>query len=353
MARQSTRLLHIQLQVLFFLTLALIFAPGLIPKGQAQQCLDSYQETSFHPRMSLSAFEALLKSAPKYRKHLEESSYKIVKVLDEISNSGITHRGVYRVQLENGKILVLKLALEHENPVSVYIKNSDSITSMAAIKSDLDKTFVIQNLLAEQQLAPKIYALLTKTALEKLSKEFRKVNPWLDKDFLEQENRIGILMEEIPDPWNGAGQPPINYQLPTNPHLLQKKIQSIYQALSFYQIFVADLQIFMSSNSRAYLADLDFAVYAPQANLNYSQKAEQEYQNFIEKIQMTTAFAQKPNKKTKAPALELFLLEQLISLHKDGNSFQQISKWLNKHYPYSLRSKNWRSDDVKRVLTNQ
>jgi hypothetical protein len=109
----------------------------------------------------------------------------------------------------------------------------------------------------------------------------------------------------------------------------------------------------MSSHSRAYLADLDFAVHAPEANLNYSEKAEQEFQNFIEKIQTSTSFAQKANKKTKAPAIETFLLSEMISLHKERKSFQQISKWLNKNYPYSLRSKNWRSDDVQRVLTHQ
>lgn len=337
-------------KVLIYLTLAVFCGPGFISLVQAQECLLSYQAPQFKPLISLKKFKTLLKQAPEYRKQLESTSLKIVKVQEEIANSGITHRGVYRVQLEDGKNLILKIALEPESPLKLHVIDRDSRESLITIESNLDQSFVIQNILAEQNLAPKIYGVLNKPALEELAKEFRRVNPWLDKNFLDQEKRIGILMEEIPDAWNGAGQAPINYPLPKSPQLLRKKIQAIYQALSFYQIYVADLQIFMSTNSHAYLADLDFAVHTPNLSFDYSKHTEPEYQNFIEKIQSAIPFAESLNKKSKAPDMESFLLEEMQNLHQQGKSFQQISKWLNKNYPRSLRGKYWRSDDVSRVL---
>jgi hypothetical protein len=318
-------------------------------------CADIYRsETQLLVPSQKKRLEGLLSQSQYYRAQLENAHLEIVKIEDEIANSGNTHRGVYRVRLKSGESLVLKIASESPeiDNVSIWDKSTLQSTLLGSFPRKFNETLVIQNFLASFGVAPKIHGILSSTQLNGLYPQLAAVNPFLDKQDFRSKKWVGIVMDEMKDPWNGAGSVPINYKFPENNRKFMAKIRNVYEVLQYFQIYVADLQIFINPRGEAFVADLDFSVYARGVPLDYSNFAKNHYDSIKESILRSAPFGWRfdTNRRLQIKAEEQVLAEKILDLKSKGLSDRDVAVQLNLEHPFSLRRKRWKAQDVNRVF---
>lgn len=310
-------------------------------KAQAYQKIDFIKE--------IKSLEGQLAQSDVYRNELELAPPRIVKIIEEIANGGTTHRGVYRVLLADGRRLVLKISTEASNINSLLVPTNNN--RWVSVERNFNQTLVLQNFLAERGISPQIHAAYSQSHLVEMFSMLKKVNPFLAKKDLVDEGRIGILMEDMGDAWNGAGATPINFQMSISKLTFKKKLAEIKETIEKYHLFISDQQIFINENGDVHLADLDFSVYVPGINPIYKMSVKDEANHFFDKIvdQIPYGWSKKGHRLIKNKEEQQYLLS-IWNMHKDGATSLEIANILNQKAPHSNRGLRWLSADIERVL---
>ena len=309
--------------------------------GQSYKKIDLKQE--------IYNLEGQLAQSDIYRKELEFSPPRIAKVIEEIANGGTTHRGVYRVLLEDGRRLVLKISTEAGNVNSVLVPTRNN--QLVSVERNFNDTLVIQNFLAVRGVSPQIHALYDEKSLVAMFSKLKKANPFLVKKDLVSEERIGILMDDMGDAWNGAGATPINFKLSISKLNLVKQLSRIKKMLAKYHLYVSDQQIFINENGDVRLADLDFSVYVPGINPRYKMSVKNEAEHVFERLtnQIPFGWLRKGHRLVKNKE-EQHYLSFILKMHKEGSTALEIANILNQEAPRSNRGLRWLSADIERIL---
>lgn len=299
------------------------------------------------------ALEIALQNSNGYRQTLEKSPPSIAKVIEEVSNGGSTHRGVYRVQLVDGKTMILKISKVDTHETRSTLVVTEKLGSKH-FEGTFNESLVIQNELANVGVSPKVHALYDSKRLKALFPELKKAHPALRLLDLIQEPVMGILMDDMGDVWNGAGRVPINFKVQTTSKPSKEKFQLIADALKELRIFIPDLQIFVNPQGDVYLADLDFAIYTKSFLNPINQEGLSDIPTQLsEQISEAVPFGYShQGRRYEKDAYEQWVLKKMNDLSKQRFTSLQIANWLNKNKYYGRSQRPWVSSDIQRVLNS-
>jgi len=157
----------------------------------------------------------------------------ITSIGRDVANSGNNHLGVYEVQTAEGR-RALKVTWESRDAASM----------------------VIQNAMAEEGLAPRLYGILSADSLRAAAPRFLAA----DKDALPHLMGGGELMDFIPDAWHVTEVTPVpdsavRWNLPA----ILARIDHMEKRLFEKNISLVDPQVVIDGNGVAYLIDFDGA----------------------------------------------------------------------------------------------
>jgi len=168
--------------------------------------------------------------------YLESMSIEMSSILSigrDVANSGNNHLGVYEVQTAEGR-RALKVTWEPRDLPSM----------------------VIQNEMAEEGLAPRLYGILSAESLRAAAPRFLAV----DKDALPQLMGGAELMEFIPEAWHVTEVTPLpdsaaRWNLPA----ILARINHMEKRLYEKNISLVDPQVVIDAEGVAHLIDFDGA----------------------------------------------------------------------------------------------
>ena len=340
---------------LFIIFIAILNLVALQPSLAELSCIDFYNSRRLSEVIWSEEREKLQNSL-----QTSEASFfmlsaeppRIVSVIEEISNSGTTHLGVYRVKTDSGAVLVLKISAINDNNISkTSIVNKSG--SRVSVSAKFYNTFIIQNHLANLGLSPRIHGLIGKESIEKLYRKLKRVNKYLTRTQIAGDNIIGLLMDDMGDVWNGAGETPINFRVKSSLLNLKSKFSLVANALAELRIFIPDLQIFVSPEGRVYLADLDFAVYTGDlpSPAGHSELISEKAKYLLQKIEASPRYGYRiVDKRLRKNEYEQAVLKVINNNLQNERDYLRVASLLSK-WGYKTRIQtDFSSYDIKRII---
>ncbi|MBL7546047.1 MAG: hypothetical protein JNL11_19665 [Bdellovibrionaceae bacterium] len=160
-------------------------------------------------------------------------------------------------------------------------------------------------------------------------------------------------MDDMGDVWNGAGETPINFRVKSSSLNLKNDFLLVANALAELRIFVPDLQIFVSTEGRVYLADLDFAVYTGDlpSPARHSELISEKATKLLQKIEASPRYGYKiVDKRLRKNDYEQAVLKIINNNLQSEQDYLRIASLLSK-WGYKTRiQRDFSSYDIKRII---